>query len=87
MNCNASSASTLPSKMNSAEKALRNKRILDWYRSLPLIAGTGVVSRSGVVVAYAKHLQCPVSEIVPDMLGEDDLDFIYKNYIKLIEKA
>ena len=88
MNYNASLATTPTSKMSSnVEKALRNKKILDWYRSLPLISGTGAVTRSGIVVAYSKHLQCPIAEILCDMSGDDDLDFIYKNYIKLIEKT
>jgi hypothetical protein len=73
--------------MKPIDKALRNKRILEWYQALPLIGGPGVVTRSSIVVAYAKHIGCPVSEIVFDMTGEDDLDFIYEKYIKLINKA
>jgi len=71
--------------MSPLDKALRNKMILAWFHSLPLIASPGDLTRSSLVVQYAKALRCPVAEIVPDMQGEDDLEFLWLNWKKEIE--
>ena len=72
--------------MSDIHKALRNKMILTWYRGLALIGSPGTITRSYLVVQYAKALQCPVAEIVADMQGEDDLDFLWANWQKEIEQ-
>lgn len=72
---------------NDLHKAIRNKRILAWFKALPLIGKYGVVTRSSVVVFYAKALDCPVCEISYDMEDQDSLDFLYKNYAKEIDQT
>lgn len=72
---------------NDLHKAIRNKRILAWYKTIPLIGTTGVTTRSSIIVSYAKHLGCPLAEIVSSMDGEADLDFIYEKHAKEIDKA
>jgi hypothetical protein len=73
--------------MKPIDKALRNKRILEWFKSLPLIGPADVPSRSAIVVYYADQLRCPTCEITYEMMDEDSLDFLYSNYAKLIDKA
>ena len=69
------------------QKALRNKKILDWYNDLPLIGGYGIISRSSVIVGYAKVLQCPVCEVTFDAPDEEMFDFLYRNFHHSIDGA
>jgi hypothetical protein len=65
------------------QKALRNKLILEWYNSRPVMAG--YITKPKIMTIYAKHLGCPVSEIVPEMTGDDDLEYLWATYRTEIE--
>ena len=64
--------------MNPIDKAIRNKDILAWYNAKEYGAKVFIMSN------YAAQLGCPLTEIVAEMDGPDDLDYLWTHYQKEI---